>query len=51
MPRLESVTINGYKSIKNLENFDLTNLNILLGANGAGGKSLYFRVQISGEYV
>lgn len=36
MPRLESITINGYKSIKKLENFDLTKLNILLGANGAG---------------
>ncbi|MBU2569998.1 MAG: AAA family ATPase [Gammaproteobacteria bacterium] len=36
MPRLDSISINGYKSIKNLDNFKLTNLNILLGANGAG---------------
>ncbi|MBE0436896.1 MAG: AAA family ATPase [Methylomicrobium sp.] len=36
MPRLNRISIKGYKSVKNLENFDLTNLNILLGANGAG---------------
>jgi predicted ATPase len=36
MSKLDSITIKGYKSIQNLENFKLTNLNILLGANGAG---------------
>lgn len=36
MSKLNSITIKGYKSIQNLENFELTNLNILLGANGAG---------------
>jgi len=36
MSKLDSITINGYKSIQNLKNFKLTNLNILLGANGAG---------------
>jgi predicted ATPase len=36
MSKLSKLTIKGYKSIQNLENFELTNLNILLGANGAG---------------
>lgn len=36
MPKLDLISIKGYKSIQNLENFKLTNLNILLGANGAG---------------
>lgn len=36
MSKLDSITIKGYKSIQDLENFKLTNLNILLGANGAG---------------
>jgi len=36
MSKLSSLTIKGYKSIQNLENLKLGNLNILLGANGAG---------------
>jgi predicted ATPase len=36
MSILSKITIKGYKSIQNLENFELKNLNILLGANGAG---------------
>ena len=36
MSKLNKLSIKGYKSIQNLENFDLRNLNILLGANGAG---------------
>lgn len=36
MSKLKQISIQGYKSIKNLEKFELTNLNILLGANGAG---------------
>ncbi len=36
MSKLSKLTIKGYKSIQNLENFELGNLNILLGANGAG---------------
>lgn len=36
MSTLSKLTIKGYKSIQNLENFELKNLNILLGANGAG---------------
>ncbi|QEZ93910.1 AAA family ATPase [Proteus sp. CD3] len=33
---LNKVTIKGFKSIQNLENFELTKLNIIVGANGAG---------------
>lgn len=36
MVKLDKISIKGYKSIQNLENFDLTNLNILIGANGSG---------------
>lgn len=36
MSAVRSLTISGYKSIRNLENFPLTNLNVLIGANGAG---------------
>jgi len=36
MAKLDKISIKGYKSIQNLEKFELTNLNILLGANGAG---------------
>ncbi|NOS75575.1 MAG: AAA family ATPase [Methyloglobulus sp.] len=36
MSKLNKISIQGYKSIRNLEQFKLTNLNILLGANGAG---------------
>ncbi len=33
---LNSVTIRGFKSIRTLENFGLHDLNVLIGANGAG---------------
>jgi predicted ATPase len=36
MPSLSSITISGYKSIRELKDFELTNLNVLIGANGAG---------------
>lgn len=36
MPNLDRITIRGFKSIANLENFELRQLNILVGANGAG---------------
>jgi len=35
---ISKLTIKGYKSIRSLENFELRNLNILIGPNG-GGKS------------
>lgn len=44
--QLDSMTIKGFKSIRSLENLRLYNLNILLGANGAGKSSFvsYFRM-------
>lgn len=33
---LEQITIKGYKSIRELENFPLAPLNVLIGANGSG---------------
>jgi predicted ATPase len=37
MPKpLEKITINGFKSIRALEDFELKNLNVLIGGNGAG---------------
>ena len=34
--KVTSITIKGYKSIKALENFNLSSLNVLIGSNGAG---------------
>lgn len=34
--KLKTVTLRGYKSIANLEAFELRNINVLIGANGAG---------------
>jgi predicted ATPase len=34
--KLKSVTLSDYKSISELESFELRNLNVLIGANGAG---------------
>ena len=36
MSRLDRLTIHGFKSIRALEGFELHNLNVLIGANGAG---------------
>ncbi|MBR5940518.1 MAG: AAA family ATPase [Neisseriaceae bacterium] len=36
MAKLNSLSVSGYKSIKNIENLELKNLNILIGANGSG---------------
>jgi predicted ATPase len=33
---IEQITIQGFKSIQQLDEFQLRNLNILIGANGAG---------------
>lgn len=37
---LDRLTIQGFKSIKNLTNFELKKLNIIVGANGAGKSNL-----------
>lgn len=43
---LDNLTIRGFKSIRKLENFELRNLNVLIGANGAGKSNLisFFRL-------
>ena len=43
---LDKLTIKGFKSIKSLEDFELTNLNIFIGGNGAGKSNLidFFRM-------
>ena len=43
---LDKLTIKGFKSIKSLEDFELTNLNILIGGNGAGKSNFidFFRM-------
>jgi predicted ATPase len=34
--KIDRITLKGFKSIRELEDFPLRNLNILIGANGAG---------------
>jgi predicted ATPase len=43
---LDKLTIKGFKSIRSLEDFELTNLNILIGGNGAGKSNFidFFRL-------
>jgi len=43
---LDSLTIKGFKSIRALEDFKLTNLNVLIGGNGAGKSNFidFFRM-------
>ena len=36
MPRLDRLTIRGFKSIRELENFEPRSLNVLIGPNGSG---------------
>lgn len=36
MSSVRSLTVTGYKSIRQLKNFELRDLNVLIGANGAG---------------
>ena len=44
--RLKRLTIRGFKSIESLEKFELCDLNVLIGANGAGKSNFvdYFRL-------
>lgn len=53
--KLESVTINGYKSIQNLEAFPLRDLNVIVGSNGAGKSNFisFFKLLHSfvGDYL
>lgn len=40
MARMDRLTVRGFKSIRALEDFELRNLNVLIGANGAGKSNL-----------
>lgn len=43
---LDNLTIEGFKSIRSLENFELTSLNVLIDGNGAGKSNFidFFRM-------
>ncbi len=43
---LDKITIKGFKSIRSLEDFELSNLNVLIGGNGAGKSNFidFFRM-------
>lgn len=43
---LDKLTIKGFKSIRELKDFELTNLNVIIGGNGAGKSNLisFFRM-------
>lgn len=45
-PSLDKITIKGFKSIRDLEDFELSSLNILIGGNGAGKSNFidFFRL-------
>jgi len=46
MSKIDWVTIKGFKSIRSLEQFELGNLNVLIGANGVGKSNFvgYFKM-------
>ena len=46
MPKLDRITIQGYKSIRSLKDFELRGMNVLIGANGAGKSNFisFFRL-------
>ena len=46
---ISKLTIKGYKSIRNLENFELRNLNILIGPNGSGKSNFISFFQLLNE--
>ena len=46
MTRLARMTVRGFKSIRELQDFKLERLNVLIGANGAGKSNFisFFRM-------
>ncbi len=51
MTQLKSLTVLGYKSIRELEAFKLRNLNLLIGANGAGKSNFISLFRLLAEMV
>lgn len=48
---ISELTITGFKSIRSLKRFELTDLNVLLGANGAGKSSFVSYFQMLGAMM
>jgi predicted ATPase len=48
---VEKISIDGYKSIKHLEEFGLNKLNVLIGANGAGKSNFISLFKLLNEIV
>ncbi len=51
MSSVNSLTVTGYKSIRELRKFSLTNLNVLIGANGAGKSNFINLFRLLAEMV
>jgi predicted ATPase len=51
MSKIDRLTIKGFKSIRHLENFEMHNLNVLIGANGTGKSNFISYFQMLGELV
>lgn len=51
MSGVKSLTVTGYKSIRELRSFELTNLNVLIGANGAGKSNFIGLFRLLNEMV
>lgn len=51
MSKVSSISIKGYKSIKNLEEFTLDSLNVLVGPNGAGKSNFISAFKLLNEIV
>ena len=48
---IKHLTIYGFKSIRKLDQFPLTNLNVLIGANGSGKSNFVSYFRMLGELV
>lgn len=51
MSKVSNISIKGYKSIKNLEDFKLESLNVLVGPNGAGKSNFISVFKLLNEIV
>jgi predicted ATPase len=51
MSKIDRLTIKGFKSIRNLDNFELRDLNVLIGPNGAGKSNFVSYFRMLGEMV
>lgn len=51
MSKIDRLTIKGFKSIRHLEDFEMRNLNVLIGANGTGKSNFISYFRMLGEVV